>query len=73
MANNYINVMFCGNDKVIDGMIIATLSIVKYCKKPLNIHIMTMDLSNIEKRFTPINEKHCGTELYYPKIQTTHN
>ena len=60
MANNYINVMFCGNDKVIDGMIIATLSIVKYCKKPLNIHIMTMDLSNIEKRFTPINEKQCG-------------
>ena len=38
--NNCINVMFCGNDKVIDGMIIATLSIVKYCKKPLNIHII---------------------------------
>ena len=39
-----INLMFCGNYKVIDGMIISLLSIVKYCKKPLNIFVLTMDL-----------------------------
>ena len=53
-----INLMFCGNDKVIDGMIISLLSIVKYCKKPLNVYILTMDLHELDEKYMPINEKH---------------
>ena len=56
--NNDVNVMFCGNDKVFDGMVIVVLSIIKYYKGPLNINILTMDLTNIEKRFKAINEEH---------------
>ena len=53
-----INLMFCGNDKVIDGMIISLLSIVKHCKKPLNVFILTMDLHELNEKYMPINEKH---------------
>ena len=53
-----INLMFCGNDKVIDGMIISLLSIVKYCKKPLNVFILTMDLHEMNENYMPINENH---------------
>ena len=56
--NKSVNIMFCGNDKVFDGMVIVVLSILKYYKGPLNIHILTMDLTNIEKRFQAINEEH---------------
>lgn len=53
-----INLMFCGNDKVIDGMIISLLSIVKHCKKPLNVFILTMDLHELNEKYMPINQKH---------------
>ena len=53
-----INLMFCGNDKVIDGMIISLLSIVKYCKKPLNVFILTMDLHEMNENYMPIKENH---------------
>ena len=57
--NDSINLMFCGNDKVFDGMLIVLLSIIKYCKNPLNVYILTMDLTEIEDRFKPINQSQC--------------
>jgi len=54
-----INIMFAGNLKVFDGILIASLSIVKYCKKPINVYVLTMDLSENNKDFLPINDKHC--------------
>lgn len=53
-----INLMFCGNSKVFDGMIISLLSIVKYTKEPLNVFVLTMDLRNINEDYTPIEKKH---------------
>lgn len=52
-----INLMFCGNDKVLDGMIISLLSIVKYCKKPLNVFILTMDLQEMNEKYKPISKE----------------
>ena len=63
-----INLMFCGNYKVIDGMIISLLSIVKYCKKPLNIFVLTMDLQemneNLNKFISEYCNKNCIVVLY---------
>ena len=53
-----INLMFCGNSKVFDGMVISLLSIVKYTKEPLNVFVLTMDLRNINEDYTPIEKKH---------------
>lgn len=52
-----INLMFCGNDKVLDGMIISLLSIVKHCKEQLNIYVLTMDLQEINKSYRPITKE----------------
>lgn len=51
-----INLMFCGNDKVLDGMIISLLSIVKHCKKELNVFVLTMDLTQINEKYRPITK-----------------
>lgn len=51
-----INLMFCGNDKVLDGMIISLLSIVKYCNKQLNIFVLTMDLTEMNENYRPITK-----------------
>lgn len=51
-----INLMFCGNDKVLDGMIISLLSIVKHCKKELNVYVLTMDLTELSEKYRPITE-----------------
>lgn len=52
-----INLMFCGNDRVFDGMIISLLSITKYCKEKLNIYILTMDLQDRDKKYRPISNE----------------
>lgn len=53
-----IPVMYCGNDKVFDGMLISLLSATKYCKEPLDVFILTMDLQDLNKNYTPVREEH---------------
>ena len=55
-----INVLFAGNDKVFDGVLTASLSIVKRLTepKPLNIYILTMDITRINPKYTPMTESH---------------
>lgn len=50
-----INIMFAGNYKVFDGMLIASLSILKYCKEPITAYILTMDLTENNPEFKPIS------------------
>lgn len=52
-----INLMLCGNDRVFDGMLIALISISKHTKEALNVYLMTMDLTDVDKAFKPITEK----------------
>lgn len=53
-----INVMYAGNYKVFDGLLISVLSMVKHTKEPINIIFLTMDLSEVDPKFLPINEEH---------------
>ena len=52
-----INLMFCGNKKVFDGLIIAMLSILKHTKEPLHLFILTADLHEINEDFVPLGEE----------------
>ena len=52
-----INLMFCGNSKVFDGMIISLLSIAEHTKEALNVFILTMDLRTLNESYEPVNEK----------------
>ena len=58
--NLMINVLFAGNDKVFDGVLTASLSVVKRLDepRPLTIHIFTMDITRINPKYTPMQEYH---------------
>ncbi len=54
-----VNILFCGNHKVFDGMLTCALSILKRTesKEPFCFYIYTMDVSHINPDFTPVTEK----------------
>ena len=54
-----INVLFCGNSYVFDGVLTATLSILKRSeyKGPYTFYIYTMDVSDLNPKYTPIEDK----------------
>ena len=53
-----INLLYCGNDKVFDGLMISLLSAAKNTKEAINAYVLTMDLSDIDPKYQPLTEKH---------------
>lgn len=51
------NLLLAGNDRAFDGMLINALSYVKYNKKPTRVYILTMDLTEFNPKFKPINKE----------------
>ena len=51
-----INLLFGGNKKVFNGIVLCILSIIKHTKKPLNIFILTANLQKYNKDYAPISE-----------------
>ena len=43
-----MNILYCGDKKVLDGLIISVLSLAKQTKEPLNIFVLTMYLKGYE-------------------------
>lgn len=56
-----INVLFGGNYKVYDGILLTILSMVKHCNDSLNINILTADLTEHNPEYRPIQEKDIET------------
>ena len=56
-----INILFAGNYKVFDGILLTIMSMVKHCKEPLNIKILTADLTEHNPEYRPIEEKDIQT------------
>ena len=65
-----INVLFAGNEKVFNGMIITLLSMTKHTKCKINAYCLTMDLRDVNEKFIPINEKQ---RAFLEKILTNTN
>ncbi len=57
-----INVLFCGNSYVFDGVLTATLSILKRSdtSEPFTFYVFTMDVSHIKSAYVPMSD---GIEL----------
>lgn len=53
-----VNILFCGNDKVFDGMLTCTLSILKRSdlSEPICVYIYTMNVSHIRSDYVPISD-----------------
>lgn len=52
-----VNILMCGNNYVFKGWLISTLSIVKHTKEPITMYFYTMDLTNLDKRYTPVTKE----------------
>ena len=60
-----VNVLFCGNEGVFDGMLTCTLSILMRTAsaEPFNFFIFTMDLTGIDAKYTPLTDKQIDAYL----------
>ena len=65
-----ISLVYAGNDGVFDGMLISSLSVVKKTSCTLHVYILTMDLTEINEKFTPIKEKH---RLFLENVLRSYN
>ncbi len=54
-----VNILFCGNDRVFDGMLTCALSILKRSesREPYTFYIFTMDVSHIKDTYLPVNDR----------------
>lgn len=54
-----INILFCGNDMVFDGILTCSLSILKRSRtdEPINFYVFTMDVSHLRADYVPISDK----------------
>ena len=48
-----MNLLYCGDSNIYDGLIISLLSIIKYTDKPLNVYLLSMKYEN----YKPLNNK----------------
>jgi len=53
-----INILFGGNDKMFDGILLCLMSMSKHCEEALNVFILTADVSELNPEFKPISETH---------------
>ena len=53
-----INILFCGNNKVFDGMLTCALSILKRSdtSEPFTFYVFTMDVSHIKSAYVPMSD-----------------
>ncbi|MBQ9112788.1 MAG: lipopolysaccharide biosynthesis protein [Clostridia bacterium] len=53
-----VNILFCGNDKVFDGMLTCALSILKrtQSQEPFAFYVFTMDVSHIKDTYVPVTD-----------------
>lgn len=55
-----IHLLYCGNDKVFDGILTSALSVVRRMEqpRPLTVHIFTMELTRCSPKYTPMKPHH---------------
>ena len=56
-----IKLLMCGNEGVYSGLLLTALSCVKHTKRPIELYIGTMSLTDIDERYTPISKRMAQT------------
>ncbi len=55
--NDKISLVYAGNHGIFDGILISLLSVSEHTARPIDTCILTMDLSDKNEKFLPIDEK----------------
>src|SRR5574344_1571853 len=51
-----INLVYCGNRLMFDGLLLSLLSVSKVTSSPLNVYLCTGDFTGINKTYLPLRE-----------------
>lgn len=54
-----ISLLYCGNDNVFKGLMISLLSVARNTKEPLDVHVLTMNLEDINPKYIAISKEQC--------------
>lgn len=66
---NKIDLLYCGNDGILKGLVMSVVSIADNCSSPLNISVLTMNLTHINASYKPITEEMIvGLKTYIKQI-----
>lgn len=49
-----MNILYCGDKNIADGLMISTLSLLRTVREPLHITVLTMDYATESRRFEPL-------------------
>ena len=49
-----MNILYCGDKNLADGLMISTLSLLRTVREPLHITVLTMDYATESRRFEPL-------------------
>lgn len=52
-----MNILYCGDSKIREGLITSILSLLKHVKKPLNIFVLTAKITQKDKQYLPVDDK----------------
>jgi hypothetical protein len=56
-AASMINLCYCGNAKILPGLLLSLLSLRETSAEPLTVYLLTADLSFLNKDYEPIPQK----------------
>ena len=51
-----MNILYCGDSHIEDGLILSVLSLAKHVPEPLQIYVMTMELAFGERKYAPVSD-----------------
>ncbi|MBP3634667.1 MAG: hypothetical protein J6J43_08865 [Oscillospiraceae bacterium] len=49
-----MNILYCGDKNILDGVLISVLSLMEHVHEPLHIHLLTAAIETQEKNFEPL-------------------
>lgn len=52
-----MNILYCGDENIKDGLLISILSLTKKVTEPLHIYVMTIGLETGEKKYLPLRRE----------------
>ncbi|MCD7858808.1 MAG: glycosyltransferase family 8 protein [Firmicutes bacterium] len=56
-SENGVNILYCGDRNIEDGLLLSTLSLLRHTAQPLHIFVMTMDLTLGERKILPVSQE----------------
>lgn len=55
-----MNILFCGDKKIEDGLLISVISLLEHVAEPLSVYVLTVDIEVDGKRYEPVSEQVIG-------------